>query len=611
MPDLWIDVDTAVKVPVNILPLIDDTDFKSIETAVAYNATGLALTWNFVTCAGVVSGTAVTPTTGGDYDWSEPIADKGMYQIEIPASGGASINNDTEGVGWFTGVATGVLPWRGPTIGFRRAALNDLFIDGGTASTNLEDFFDGTGYAGGTAKLGVDVVSISGDSTAADNLESYTDGTTPQPVNTTQISGDATAADNLEAACDGNTYNVGGGAVVAASVTGAVGSVTGAVGSVTGAVGSVTGSVGSVTGAVGSVTGNVGGNVTGSVGSVAAGGITAASIATGAIDADAIADNAIDAGAIANDAITAAKIADGAIDAATFAAGAITAASIATGAIDADAIADNAIDAGAIASDAITAAKIADAAIDAATFAAGAITAGAIAADAIGASELAADAVAEIADQVWDELIAGHAGVGSTGAALSAAGGSGDPWSTAVPGAYGAGTAGYVVGTNLDAAVSTRTKPADTQAAVTSVGTVTGNVNGSVGSVTGAVGSVTGAVGSVTGAVGSVTGNVGGNVTGSVGSVAAGGITAASIATGAIDADALAADAIDEILDEAIGDSTLTMRQVLKLVAAALGGKSSGGGTTTVTFRNVADSANVIVATVDTNGNRSGMTLTV
>ena len=48
-----------------------------------------------------------------------------------------------------------------------------------------------------------------------------------------------------------------------------------------------------------------------------------------------------------------------------------------------------------------------------------------------------------------------------------------------------------------------------------------GSVTGAVGSVTGAVGSVTGAVGSVTGAVGSVTGNVGGNVVGSVGSLAA------------------------------------------------------------------------------------------
>lgn len=69
-----------------------------------------------------------------------------------------------------------------------------------------------------------------------------------------------------------------------------------------------------------------------------------------------------------------------------------------------------------------------------------------------------------------------------------------------------------------------------------------------VASVSGSVGSVTGAVGSVTGSVGSVTGNVGGNVTGSVGSVAAGGITASSIATGAVDADALASDAVAEIV---------------------------------------------------------------
>lgn len=65
-----------------------------------------------------------------------------------------------------------------------------------------------------------------------------------------------------------------------------------------------------------------------------------------------------------------------------------------------------------------------------------------------------------------------------------------------------------------------------------------------VASVSGAVGSVTGAAGSVTGAVGSVTGNVGGNVTGSVGSVATGGITAGSFASGAIDNAAIAADAI-------------------------------------------------------------------
>jgi hypothetical protein len=59
-------------------------------------------------------------------------------------------------------------------------------------------------------------------------------------VDVVQISGDSAAADNLEAAADGTGYNLGGGSVVAASVTGAVGSVTGNVG------GNVSGSVGSL-----------------------------------------------------------------------------------------------------------------------------------------------------------------------------------------------------------------------------------------------------------------------------------------------------------------------------------------------------------------------------
>lgn len=54
-------------------------------------------------------------------------------------------------------------------------------------------------------------------------------------------------------------------------------------------------------------------------------------------------------------------------------------------------------------------------------------------------------------------------------------------------------------------------------------------------------------IASVTGAVGSVTGNVGGNVVGSIGSVATGGITAGSIAADAIGASELAADAVTEI----------------------------------------------------------------
>jgi hypothetical protein len=115
--------------------------------------------------------------------------------------------------------------------------------------------------------------------------------------------------------------------------------------------------------------------------------------------------------------------------------------------------------------------SIATGGIAAASFAAGAIDAAAIAANAIGASELAADAVAEIADAVWEEAIADHSGTaGSTAEALNAAGSAGDPWTTALPGAYGAGSAGFIIGTNINATISSR-------ATQTSVDTIDGIVN--------------------------------------------------------------------------------------------------------------------------------------
>jgi hypothetical protein len=128
--DLTVIVDTALtEVPVNKVPLVDDADFKSIEGAVAYNAAGMALRWHFVTTGGAYTVTSVTPTTAGDYDWTDQ-GDSGVYTIEIPASAGASINNDTEGVGWFTGVATGVLPWTGPTIQFVPANIANSLTNG-------------------------------------------------------------------------------------------------------------------------------------------------------------------------------------------------------------------------------------------------------------------------------------------------------------------------------------------------------------------------------------------------------------------------------------------------------------------------------------------------
>lgn len=63
----------------------------------------------------------------------------------------------------------------------------------------------------------------------------------------------------------------------------------------------------------------------------------------------------------------------------------------------------------------------------------------------------------ENADAVWEEPIADHSGTaGSTAEALNAAGAAGDPWTTALPGAYGAGSAGNIIGNNLNATVSSR-----------------------------------------------------------------------------------------------------------------------------------------------------------
>jgi hypothetical protein len=435
---------------------------------------------------------------------------------------------------------------------------------------------------------------------------------------------------------------------------------------------------------------------------------------------------------------------------------------------------------GAMASNVVTAAAIATGAIDA----------DAIAADAIGASELAADAVAEIADAVWDEALAGHAGAGSagealagataptaaavadavwdetladhlgagsTGSGLNAAGSAGDPWATAVPGAYGAGTAGKILGDNLNATVSSRASQAsldtldgvadailldtaeigaagaglsavpwnaswdaevqseaadalnaydpptkaELDAAVDGlptageaadavwdearsghsaagsfgqgVASVQGNVTGSVASVSGAVtvGTNNDKAGYALSAAGvqalwdaltsalTTAGSIGKLLVDNVDATVSSRASQASVNTvddfldtevaavlaavdtevaaikaktdnlptspaavgsamtledGALTAAKVAADAANEIADALLDrvdgiETNYTLRKAFRLVLAALAGKLSGAATTTITMRDVNDTVNRIVATVDADGNRSALTL--
>lgn len=178
--------------------------------------------------------------------------------------------------------------------------------------------------------------------------------------------------------------------------------------------------VASVSGAVGSVTGNVGGSVAGSVASVS-GAVGSVTGAVGSVTGN-VGGNVV--GSVGS--VTAA----------------VTLPSIPAGWITAAGIATNAIDADALAADAITE-----------------IWAGST-----------APAASAIADAVWDEAISGHVAAGSTGNALNAAGSAGDPWSTPLPGAYGSGTAGKILGDRLDATVGSR-------ATQTSVDTIDGIVD--------------------------------------------------------------------------------------------------------------------------------------
>lgn len=134
------------KVPVNTMPLTSDTDFKTRQTAVAYNAAGMDLVWNFIDARGNFTQTAVVPTTAGLHDWTHE--GDGQYTLEIPKAGG-TINNTLVGEGWFSGLVTGVLPWVGPRCEFvlggeitSGTPSTTAFTCSGLTSGNTDQFKD-------------------------------------------------------------------------------------------------------------------------------------------------------------------------------------------------------------------------------------------------------------------------------------------------------------------------------------------------------------------------------------------------------------------------------------------------------------------------------------
>jgi hypothetical protein len=75
--------------------------------------------------------------------------------------------------------------------------------------------------------------------------------------------------------------------------------------------------------------------------------------------------------------------------------------------------------------------------------------------------------------------------------------------------------------------------------------------------------------------------------------------------------DTLTLAAIADAVHDEVVDGSLTSRQAQKLLIGVLAGKSNGGGSATVHFRDSADAKNRVTATVDANGNRTAVTLDV
>ena len=236
---------------------------------------------------------------------------------------------------------------------------------------------------------------------------------------------------------------------------------------------------------------------------------------------------------------------------------------------------------------------------------------------------------AQTADAVWDAATTGNTTGGTMGGLLNSAGSAGDPWGTALPGSYVAGTAANIVGNPADVAAATRGAPGAAMGlsagAITTGSFAAGAINANA--------IATDAIGAAELAADAVTEIQAGLATAT--NLAAVKTDTASILT-AVDTEvaaikaktdnlpaqpAAAGDAMtlspaertaiaNTLLDLADAiEAGVTLRQSQRAALAVLAGKVSGAGTGTESFRNaVADTKPRIVSTVDPSGNRVAIT---
>ena len=270
--------------------------------------------------------------------------------------------------------------------------------------------------------------------------------------------------------------------------------------------------------------------------------------ATNVTTVNGLASGVITASAIAADAITDAKVAsDVTIASVTGAVGSVT------GNVGGNVV-------GSVAS--VTAGvSIADGAITAAKFGAVAITAAVIATDAIDADALAADAVTEL-----------QSGLLTTSA-----------FNTKLGTPAGASVSADIAAVKAE----TASIQSDTNDLQTQIGTAGAGLTAVASAAN--LATLTGYVDTEVAAIKAKTDN----------------LPASPAATG----DIPSASSIAAAVWAYVVEGAYTAVQVYRIIAAVLAGESTGGGTTSVAFRDIADSKNRVSATVDGDGNRTAVTL--
>lgn len=196
----------------------------------------------------------------------------------------------------------------------------------------------------------------------------------------------------------------------------------------------------------------------------------------------------------------------------------------------------------------------------------------------------------EVIDGIWNAVLGDYAISGSTGEALSLAATaanvpSASDIATAV---WGAATRLLTAGTNIVLAKGTGVTgftDLDAAGVRTAVGLGSANLDTQLGTIDGNVDTTLAGVVTIDGKIDTIDGIV-----------------------DAILADTAEIANISDAIGERLLDGAITWEEALRGMAAVLLGKASGLATTTATYRDLNDTKDRVIATVDGDGNRSAVT---